>query len=146
MIYSFFLNIDHNKKPPNRIFVLETSMKNNIYTKPYNWIWWLHYLRFWSIQRFYDFSNTKKHNTEAKYLIQRCNSFLVKWKHKKNDKTAQIYISVIIGWMRRSCTARVKWIFRSTTMPVLKHFTGFRCIHGASTINTLKFSLGFAWY
>jgi hypothetical protein len=54
--------------------------------------------------------------------------------------------SFIVWTVRGSSTARIKWIFRPTAMPILEHFAWIWSIHGPASVNTFEFSLCFTWH
>lgn len=79
----------------------------------------------------------------AKRILNRKKWTTDSWMMMIDDELAST-ISVIIWGVRRSGATGIKWIFRSTTMPILKNFARVRSVHGAPFIHTFKLSLSFS--
>lgn len=59
---------------------------------------------------------------------------------------SNLNISVII-WTVGTCSAScIKWIFRTTAMPILENLSRVRSVHCTSRVNTFKLPLCFAWH
>ena len=53
--------------------------------------------------------------------------------------------SVVIWHVRPHLTARMESILLPAAVPVRRDFPTTHCVHGATTVNALKFPLRFAW-